>query len=286
MPSSPSELAEGVDAIVNFAAESHVDRSILEPLAFLHTGVFGVHALLEAARAANERRAASPGVRFVQVSTDEVYGPVAEGLSREDDPLRPTSPYSAAKAAGEHLVHAYQETYGLDTVITRGANTYGPRQYPEKLIPLFVTNALADEPLPLYGDGLQIRDWLHVDDHADGVGVVLDRGASGSAYNIPGNGAGRSNRVVTELILAELDKPWGLVRSVPDRPGHDRRYALDGTRIGELGWAPRVPFESGLRDTVRWYAAHRDWWRAARDPEFEAFYERQYGWRLDQSSEA
>ena len=257
------ELAAESDAIVNFAAESHVDRSILEPAAFLHTGVMGVYSLLEAARAEHERRAAGSGAatrtpgggapagvtdtaagqsavfRFLQVSTDEVYGPVPEGLSDEGDPMRPTSPYSAAKAAGEHLVAAYHETHGLDTVITRGANTYGPNQYPEKLIPLFVTNALDDEPLPMYGDGMQRRDWLFVADHADGIGAVLDHGASGAAYNIPGDGVERPNRAVTEAILESLGKPWSLVRRVPDRPGHDRRYALDGTRLRGLGWQPR-----------------------------------------------
>ena len=220
------------------------------------------------------------------MSTDEVYGPVPEGLSREDDPLRPTSPYSAAKAAGEHLVHAYHETYGTDVVLTRGANTYGPRQFPEKLIPLFVTNALRDEPLPLYGDGLQRRDWLYVDDHADGVAIALDRGVSGSAYNVSGEGVERPNRAVTEAILSSLGKPWSLVRSVPDRPGHDVRYALDGSRLRALGWEPRVAFEEGIGRTVRWYADHREWWERRRDTEFRAYYERQYAWRLERSAQA
>jgi dTDP-glucose 4,6-dehydratase len=281
------ELVRGHDAVVNFAAESHVDRSILEPTAFLHTGVLGVHALLEAVRAEDERRgAAVRRVRFLQVSTDEVYGPVPEGLSREGDLLRPTSPYSAAKAAGEHLARAYHETYGTDVVITRGANTYGPRQFPEKLIPLFVTNALRDEPLPLYGDGLQRRDWLFVDDHADGVATVLDLGESGAAYNVPGDGVERPNRAVTEAVLTTLDKPWSLVRSVPDRPGHDRRYALDGTRLRGLGWAPRVAFEEGIVRTVRWYEEHRGWWERRRDTDFRAYYERQYAWRLERSAQA
>jgi dTDP-glucose 4,6-dehydratase len=281
-----SALAREVDAIVNFAAESHVDRSILEPAAFLVTGVMGVHALLEAAREERDRRGADAPYRVVQVSTDEVYGPVPEGLSREGDALRPTSPYSAAKAAGEHLVHAYHETYGMDTVVTRGANTYGPRQYPEKLIPLFITNALRDESLPLYGDGLQRRDWLYVDDHADGVAAALDRGASGGVYNIPGDGVERPNRLVVETILHDLGKPWSLVRSVPDRPGHDRRYALDGTAIRELGWRPRTPFEEGIVTTVRWYVENEAWWQAIRSGEFEDYYRRQYAWRLERSVEA
>jgi dTDP-glucose 4,6-dehydratase len=278
------ELAADVDAIVNFAAESHVDRSILEPTAFLHTGVMGVYSLLEAARAESAKRGGD--FRLLQVSTDEVYGPVPEGLSVESDPIRPTSPYSAAKAAGEHLVAAYHETYRLDTVITRGANTYGPAQYPEKLIPLFITNALDDEPLPMYGDGLQRRDWLFVADHADGIGTVLDHGRAGAAYNIPGDGVERPNRAVTEAILEHLGKPWSLVRTVPDRPGHDRRYALDGSRLRELGWRPGVTFESGIALTVDWYAAHREWWEPIKSGDWDEYYRAQYAWRLEQSSEA
>ncbi len=250
------QLAADCDAIVNFAAESHVDRSILEPSAFLRTGVMGVYALLEAARAEHDQRGGA--FRLLQVSTDEVYGPVPQGRSVESDPLRPTSPYSAAKAAGEHLVAAYHETHGLDTVITRGANTYGPHQFPEKLIPLFVTNALDDELLPMYGDGMQRRDWLFVSDHADGVGVVLDRGVAGETYNIPGDGVERPNRAVTEAILQHLGKPWSLVRTVPDRPGHDRRYALDGSRLQ----AARLAAARGLRGGHR--ADHRLVCRAPR----------------------
>jgi dTDP-glucose 4,6-dehydratase len=278
------QLAGASDAIVNFAAESHVDRSILEPTAFLHTGVMGVHALLEAALAESRHREGA--FRIVQVSTDEVYGPVPEGRSVESDPMRPTSPYSAAKAAGEHLVAAYHETHGLDTVITRGANTYGPNQFPEKLIPLFITNALDDEPLPLYGDGMQRRDWLFVADHADAVGVALDEGEAGAAYNIPGDGVERPNRAVTEAILGHLGKPWSLVRTVPDRPGHDRRYALDGSLLGALGWAPRVDFEEGIARTVEWYATNRPWWEPIKRGEWRAFYEQQYAWRLEQSTSA
>jgi dTDP-glucose 4,6-dehydratase len=279
------EVVAEVDAVINFAAESHVDRSILDPTAFLRTGVLGVHALLEAIRLEGQRRSGVPP-RFLQVSTDEVYGPVPTGRSRETDPMRPTSPYSASKAAGEHLVHAYHETHGLDTVITRGANTYGPYQHPEKLIPLFITNALDDLPLPLYGDGLQRRDWLYVDDHADAVAVVLERGISGQAYNVSGEGMERPNRAVTEAILAELGKPWTLVRSVPDRPGHDRRYALDGGRLAGLGWVPTVPFAEGIGRTVRWYASHESWWRGARSGDWEAYYEAQYGWRLGSAAPA
>jgi len=278
------ELAADVDAIVNFAAESHVDRSILEPTAFLHTGVMGVYSLLEAARVEAEKR--DGAFRVVQVSTDEVYGPVPEGLSVESDVIRPTSPYSAAKAAGEHLVAAYHETHGLDTVVTRGANTYGPNQYPEKLIPLFVTNALDDESLPMYGDGMQRRDWLFVADHADGIAVALDHGQSGAAYNVCGDGIERPNRAITEAILELLDKPWSLVRQVPDRPGHDRRYALDGSRLRGLGWEPRVPFEEGIAQTVEWYAQHRDWWEPIKSGEWNDYYKKQYAWRLEQSIDA
>jgi dTDP-glucose 4,6-dehydratase len=278
------ELAGEVDAIVNFAAESHVDRSILEPTAFLHTGVMGVYALLEAAL--EQSRARDGAFRLLQVSTDEVYGPVPSGLSVESDPMRPTSPYSAAKAAGEHLVSAYHETHGLDIVITRGANTYGPNQYPEKLVPLFITNALDDEPLPMYGDGMQRRDWLYVADHADGIGIVLDRGEAGAAYNIPGDGVERPNRAVTEAILEHLGKPWSLVRTVPDRPGHDRRYALDGSRLRGLGWEPDVAFEDGIARTIEWYAANRGWWEPIKSGAWHDYYRQQYAWRLDQSTDA
>lgn len=278
------QLATEVDAIVNFAAESHVDRSILAPSAFLDTGVMGVFALLEAARIQHEER--DGDFRLLQVSTDEVYGAVPEGLSLEDDPIRPTSPYSAAKAAGEHLVAAYHETHGLDTVITRGANTYGPHQYPEKLIPLFITNALDDEPLPMYGDGMQRRDWLHVVDHADGVGTALDKGEAGAAYNVCGDGFERPNREVTEAILAALDKPWSLVRRVPDRPGHDRRYALDGSRLKALGWSPGVPFETGIAQTIEWYAQNRAWWEPIKSGDWSDYYAQQYAWRLERSVDA
>jgi len=223
---------------------------------------------------------------LLQVSTDEVYGPVPTGLSVESDLIRPTSPYSAAKAAGEHLVAAYHETHGLDTVITRGANTYGPNQYPEKLIPLFITNALDDEQLPMYGDGMQRRDWLFVADHADGIGTALDHGQAGAAYNICGDGVERPNRAVTEAILEHLGKPWSLVRTVPDRPGHDRRYALDGSRLRGLGWEPRTSFEVGLALTIDWYAAHREWWEPIKSGDWQDYYQQQYAWRLEQSTKA
>jgi dTDP-glucose 4,6-dehydratase len=252
-------LVQDVDAVVNFAAESHVDRSILEPEAFLSTGVIGVHVLLDACRAAAGRP------RFLQVSTDEVYGSVAEGHATEEAPLAPRSPYAAAKAAGELLVRSYVVTHGVDAVVTRGSNTYGPYHHPEKLIPLFVTNALDDQPLPLYGDGLQRREWLYV--------------AAGETYNVAGP-TERTNREVVELLLERLGKPWSLVRHVEDRPGHDRRYAMDGSKLAALGWQPTTAFEDGLTATIDWYRANEAWWRAARSGDWDGWYERQYGRRL------
>lgn len=273
-------LVSAADAVVNFAAESHVDRSILDAAAFLRTGVIGVHVLLEALREETGRRP-----RFVQVSTDEVYGDVETGTSVETDPLRPRSPYASAKAAGDLLCAAYHTTHGLDICVTRGANTFGPYQHPEKVVPLFVTNALDDQPLPLYGDGLQQRDWLYVDDHADAVGLVLDRGGSGEVYNVPGTGS-RTNRALTGDILDLLGKPWSLVRSVPDRPGHDVRYAMNGAKLASLGWQPTTKFEAGLATTVEWFNSHAGWWRAAKSGNWTAYYEEQYGWRLAQSVDA
>jgi dTDP-glucose 4,6-dehydratase len=267
------DLVADVDAVVNFAAESHVDRSILDPEAFLVTGVIGVHVLLEACRTAPGRP------RLVQVSTDEVYGSIDDGHVTEDAPLAPRLPYAAAKAAGELLVRSYVVTHGLDAVVTRGSNTYGPYHHPEKLIPLFITNAIDDQPLPLYGDGLQRRDWLYVADHADAVDFVLRHGTSGETYNIPG-GSEMANRDTVALLLERLDKPWSLVRHVEDRPGHDRRYAMDGSRLAALGWTPRTPFAEGLASTVDWYVANEAWWRAARSGDWDAYYERQYGARL------
>ena len=264
-------LVADADAVINFAAESHVDRSILEPDVFLSTNVVGVHRLLVATHESRKR--------FVHVSTDEVYGSVESGASREDDPLRPSSPYSAAKGAADLLILGYHHTHGADAVITRGANTYGPYQHPEKFIPLFVTNAIDDQQLPLYGDGRQRRDWLHVSDHAGAIQQVLTRGKAGEIYNIPGN-AERANRDVARAMLERLGKPWSLVRSVPDRPGHDRRYAMDGAKLAGLGFRHRVEFERGLAETVDWYVAHQDWWRAIKSGDWDAYYERQYGARL------
>ena len=272
-PAVVGPLVESVDAVINFAAESHVDRSILDPEAFLATGVIGVHVLLEACRVAARRP------RLLQVSTDEVYGHVEAGYAAEDARLAPRSPYAAAKAAGELLVRSYVVTHGLDAVLTRGANTYGPYHHPEKLIPLFITNALDDRPLPLYGDGLQRRDWLYVADHAAAIDFVLRHGASGETYNVAG-GAERTNRDVVALLLERLGKPWSLVREVEDRPGHDRRYAMDGAKLAALGWRPGIVFEDGLASTIDWFRANEAWWRAARSGEWDGWYERQYGRRL------
>jgi dTDP-glucose 4,6-dehydratase len=281
-PEVVAPLAANADAIVNFAAESHVDRSILDPEAFLRTGDIGVHVQLEACRREAEataagRRAVAP--RLLQVSTDEVYGSVDEGHASEDAPLRPRSPYSAAKAAGELLVRSYHVTYGLDVVITRGSNTYGPFHHPEKLIPLFITNALDDRELPLYGDGLQRRDWLYVADHAGAVEHVLHHGVAGEVYNVPGDRE-LPNREVVRLLLEHLGKPWSLVRQVEDRPGHDRRYAMDGSKVAALGWRNRTSFEAGLAATIDWFRANEPWWRAIRSGDWDAYYERQYGSRL------
>jgi dTDP-glucose 4,6-dehydratase len=266
-------LVASVDAVVNFAAESHVDRSIVDPEAFLATGVIGVHVLIEACRVAAGRP------RFLQVSTDEVYGHIETGHAAEDAPLAPRSPYAAAKAAGELLVQSYVVTHGLDAVVTRGANTFGPYHHPEKLIPLFITNALDDRPLPLYGDGMQRRDWLNVADHAAAVDFVLRNGVTGETYNVAG-GAERTNREVVALLLERLGKPWSLVREVEDRPGHDRRYAMDGAKLAALGWAPSRAFEDGLASTIDWFRANEAWWRATRSGDWDDWYERQYGRRL------
>jgi dTDP-glucose 4,6-dehydratase len=278
-PAVVTPLVAEADAVVNFAAESHVDRSILDPEAFLVTGVIGVHVLLDACRAAAHRP------RFLQVSTDEVYGSIDQGHAREDAPLAPRSPYAAAKAAGELLVRSYVITHGIDALVTRGSNTYGPHHHPEKLIPLFITNAIDDRPLPLYGDGLQRRDWLYVSDHADGVDFVLRHGAAGEAYNLPG-GVEQTNRETVRMLLERLGKPWSLVRQVEDRPGHDRRYAMDGSKVADLGWRPRTQFHDGLAATVDWFVANEAWWRATRSGDWDAYYERQYGARLAGSEAA
>lgn len=289
-PAAVAPLVAAADAVLNFAAESHVDRSILDPEAFLTTGVIGVHVLLEAVRREAGRHASRRSgrpIRFLQVSTDEVYGSLgpADPAWTETSPLAPRSPYAAAKAAGELLVRSYVVTYGVDAVITRGSNTYGPYQHPEKLIPLFLTNAIDDAPLPLYGDGMQRRDWLYVSDHAGAIEHVLRHGRSGEAYNVPGE-AELPNREVVAALLERLGKPWSLVRRVEDRPGHDRRYAMDGAKLHALGWRNRVPFHEGLGRTVDWFTENPEWWRAIKSGEWDAYYRRQYERRLATSTDA
>jgi dTDP-glucose 4,6-dehydratase len=258
----------GVDYLFNFAAETHVDRSIGDPEGFIRTDVYGAYTLLEASRARSVDR-------FIQISTDEVYGSVAEGSSREDAPLMPSNPYSASKAAADRLAYSYFATYGLPILITRASNNFGPRQYPEKLIPLFITNALEDKPLPLYGDGQNVRDWLSVSDHCSALDVVLERGTLGMVYNV-GAGNERRNVEITKIILDRLGKPESLVRRVTDRPGHDRRYALDCGRLRSLGWKPRVSFERALADTIGWYVENTDWWKPIKSGAYLEYYRRQY----------
>ena len=267
-----ARAARDCEAIVSFAAETHVDRSILTADDFGRTEFRGTQMLLEHIR--------ETGARLVQVSTDEVYGDLeAGGSSTETDPLRPSSPYSAAKAAGDLLVPAYVRTFEVDASITRGSNTYGPNQYPEKFIPLFVTNALDGEALPLYGDGKQVRDWLFVEDHCAGIELVLRQGAAGEIYNV-GGGDEHENIEVAERILALTGADRSLLRSVADRVGHDRRYSLDTAKLHALGWAPQMSFEEGLRETVEWYRAERDWWQPIKSGEYREFYARQYAERL------
>ena len=266
-----SIVAEGEpDAIVNFAAETHVDRSIEDPSLFLRTNVLGAQVLLDAAR--------KHGVaRFVQISTDEVYGSLgATGKFSEDSPLRPNSPYAASKTAADLLVRAYFKTYGLPAIVTRCSNNYGPYQFPEKIIPFFVTLLKQDKQVPVYGDGRNVRDWIHVDDHSRAVEAVLLRGKPGEVYNV-GGGNERTNIEITKLLLAAMGKPESLLKFVPDRPGHDRRYAIDDTKIRTgLGVAPRVPFEEGIRETVRWYLENEPWWRAVQSGEYLSFFDRWY----------
>jgi len=263
------EVMAGCDAVVNFAAESHVDRSIQDAGDFIRTDVFGTWVLLETARL---HRVA----RYLQVSTDEVYGSIPSGAFREEDPLRPSSPYAASKAGGDHMVLAYWTTHRLPVLITRASNNFGPNQYPEKVIPLFITNALDDVPLPLYGDGRQVRDWLYVLDHVAALDLVLHRGAPGEVYNV-GGGHELENLALTRRILELLGKPETLIRPVADRPGHDRRYAVDTGKLRALGWAPAHGFDEALAATVGWYGAHEEWWRPLKSGEFLAYYRRQYG---------
>ena len=265
------DACRGVDAIVNFAAESHVDRSLMEPDAFLKTDVFGVFTLLEAVRELKIPR-------LLHISTDEVYGSIAHGAAREGDILNPSNPYSASKAAADLLVRAYWTTHHLPVLVTRSSNNFGPYQYPEKVIPLFVTNALEDKPLPLYGDGKNVRDWLYVLDNCAAIDLVLRRGHEGEIYNI-GGGTEVENVTLTHRILSLVGKPPSLIKPVTDRPGHDRRYSVDSHKVRQLGWTPRHRFGEALSSTVAWYREHEAWWRPLKSGEFRAYYEKQYGHR-------
>ncbi|CAH1208439.1 dTDP-glucose 4,6-dehydratase 2 [Paenibacillus allorhizoplanae] len=269
---------KGIDTVVHFAAESHVDRSILEPEIFVKTNVLGTQVLLEAARKHGVKK-------FVHVSTDEVYGSLGEtGLFTEETPIAPNSPYSASKAGSDLLVRSYHETFGLDVNITRCSNNYGPYQFPEKLIPLMIANALSDKALPVYGDGLNIRDWLYVADHCSAIDLVLHKGVSGEVYNIGGNNE-RTNIQIIQTILRELGKPESLMQFVKDRPGHDRRYGIDATKItNELGWKPKHNFETGIQETIHWYLNNQDWWKRIQTGEYQKYFNEQYGSRLGEHS--
>lgn len=264
-------LKEGVDAVVNFAAESHVDRSILEPAPFIRTNILGTQVLLEAARTHSIKK-------FLQVGTDEGYGSLGPtGLFTEESPLRPNNPYSASKASADLIVMAYHHTYGFPALITRCSNNYGPYQFPEKFIPLTITNALEGKPVPVYGDGLHVRDWIHVLDHCQAVDQVLHRGNVGRIYNV-GGVKDIPNIEIGRKILSVMGKPKSLLTFVKDRPGHDRRYAIDSGRMErDLGWTPRIPLDRGLSETIRWYTEHTEWWKRIKSGEYQGYYERLYG---------
>jgi dTDP-glucose 4,6-dehydratase len=267
-PEAAKEAIDGVDAVVNFAAETHVDRSIAEPDAFVRTHSQGTYVLLEAARQA--------GVRYLQVSTDEVYGSIEEGSFTEESPLQPSSPYSATKAGADLLVASYFHTFGLETLICRGSNNYGPYQYPEKLIPLMVLNALHGDKLPVYGDGQQVRNWLYVEDFARGIGHVLEHGVPGEVYNVGGPDE-EANLDVVRRIISQTGNDESLIEYVTDRPGHDRRYSLGSEKVRALGWEAQVRFDEGLERTVSWYRDNSEWWEPIRSGDYRAYYERQYG---------
>ncbi|MCL4706849.1 dTDP-glucose 4,6-dehydratase [bacterium] len=263
------ELMVGVDVVVNFAAESHVDRSIGGPDAFIRTDVFGAFILLDAARRHNVKK-------FMQISTDEVYGSIDKGSFKETDALMPSSPYSASKAGADRLAYSYFVTYDLPVIITRCSNNFGPYQYPEKLISLFVTNAIEDKPLPIYGDGKNVRDWLYVDDHCDAIHFLMAHGKDGEVYNI-GGGNERTNLEITDFILDKLNKPQSLKTYVKDRLGHDRRYSVDCSKIARLGWQPQFTLESALEHTIDWYVQNRWWWEKLKNGEYLEFYKKNYG---------
>jgi dTDP-glucose 4,6-dehydratase len=273
-PAVAAPLVAAADIVVHFAAETHVDRSILAAGDFITTDIQGTFVLLEAARSSTRLR------RFIQISTDEVYGSVLQGHSCETDELKPRNPYSASKAGADRLAYSFWATWDVPVVISRASNNYGPNQFPEKIIPLFITNAIDERPVPLYGDGLNVRDWLHVSDHCRAIDVLIDRGVAGEVYNV-GGGNEIANRELTRRILALVGRPESLIQRVADRPGHDRRYALDSSKIRSLGWAPSVAFDEGLASTVTWYRENEWWWRPIkeRDPAYREYYQAQYGSR-------
>ncbi|MBU5444363.1 dTDP-glucose 4,6-dehydratase [Paenibacillus sp. MSJ-34] len=264
---------QGIDYVVNFAAESHVDRSIMDPGIFVRTNVMGTQVLLDAAKKYQVKK-------YLQVSTDEVYGTLGDtGLFTENTPLAPNSPYSASKAGADMLVRSYHETFGMPVNITRCSNNYGPYHFPEKLIPLMISNALNDKPLPVYGDGLHVRDWLYVEDHCSAIDLVLHNGKDGEVYNVGGNNE-RTNVQIVKTILQELGKPESLITHVTDRPGHDRRYGIDATKLTtELGWQPKHNFETGIKETIKWYLENQQWWTRIQTGAYQEYYQLQYGSR-------
>lgn len=262
---------KGIDTIINFAAETHVDRSITDPQAFIKTDIFGTQTLLEAVNKYKIKK-------YIQISTDEVYGSINDGSFKETDPLDPSSPYSASKAGADLLVLAYRKTFDTPVIITRCSNNYGPNQYPEKLIPLFITNAMEDKELPIYGKGENVRDWIYVEDHCSAIDLILHKGEIGEIYNI-GADQEKTNLEVTETILKALDKPKSLIKFVKDRPGHDLRYAIDSSKLQKLGWKPKYGFEKGMELTVEWYKNNEDWWEKIKSGEYLKYYKKQYGRR-------
>ncbi|UCE06467.1 MAG: dTDP-glucose 4,6-dehydratase [bacterium] len=262
------DLMKDCDYVINFAAESHVDRSIGAPDDFIKTDIYGTFVLLESARKDSIKK-------FIQISTDEVYGSIEKGSFKETDPLMPSSPYSASKAGADRLAYSYYVTYDLPVIITRCSNNFGPYQYPEKLIPLFVTNAIEDKQLPLYGDGKNVRDWIFVMDHCNAIDFILQHGVRGEVYNIGGNNE-RNNLEITNKILTELGKPTDLIKFVKDRPGHDRRYSLDGSKLKILGWEPKYQFDEAMHLTVEWYKNNRWWWEKIKSGEYLEYYKRHY----------
>ncbi len=264
-----SIMKGGIDVVVNFAAETHVDRSIKGALDFIHTDMEGVYILLEASKKYEIKK-------FIQISTDEVYGSIAEGAASETYPLMPANPYSASKAGGDRLAYSFYKTYGLPVIVTRASNNYGPYQYPEKLIPLFITNGLEGKKLPMYGDGLYRRNWIHAEDHCDGVWFLIQNGKVGETYNIGGEKE-LPNIELTEIILRELGLDKSVIEYVKDRPGHDRRYALDSAKLKSLGWECKIPFEKGIKDTLNWFKQNEAWWKPLKSGEYKRYYEEHYG---------